>query len=159
MGVCYRCAFHGEKYATRHQHSIGKPRGAVVYCTSICEHNNHPFLPSSPTLSNMKLSKYIFLLPASVEKVSKRFDVRPLRDSELFVLYSIQYLPSDCSQQSILRHARNMHHPISEPSVSLAVKFLSSAGFITYQDNKLALAPLGREYLSAIRRFLLNKRL
>lgn len=107
----------------------------------------------------MKLSKYIFLLPAAVDKVSKRFGVRTLRDTELFVLYSIQYLPSDCSQQSILRHARSMHHPISEPSVSLAVKHLSTTGFITYQDNKLALAPLGREYLSAIRRYLLNKRL
>ena len=149
---------------TRNESGIGDSEMEICMADAVAnpsprKHNNPPFLPSPLNPSNMKLSKYVFLLPSAVEKVSKRYDVRTIRDTELFVLYSIQYLPSDCSQQSIIRHAKHMNNPISVPSVSLAVKYLSSVGFITYQDNKLALSPLGREFLSGIRRFLLNKRL
>lgn len=107
----------------------------------------------------MKLSKYVFLFRAAVEKVSTRYGVHTLTDREIFILYSIQYLPMNISQQSVLRHARNMNYPLSAGTLSTSVSLLVNEGLIDYQDNKLSLSPLGREYLSAIRRFLLNKRL
>jgi hypothetical protein len=52
-----------------------------------------------------------------------------------------------------------MGHPISVGALYNSVNTLSSLSLIHIQDYKLSLAPLGREYLSAIRRYLLNKRL
>jgi hypothetical protein len=107
----------------------------------------------------MKVQKYVFHFRGAVDKVAKRYGIRPPHDSEMFVLYAIQYIPFECSQQTILRHANSVGYPISHTSIFKAVNYLLSVGLITYQDSKLALAPLGREYLSAIRRYLLNKRL
>lgn len=107
----------------------------------------------------MKLPKYVFHFRAAIDKVAARYGIRPPHDSEMFVLYSIQYIPHDCSQQAVIRHASNVRYPISHTAISTAVHYLSSVGLITYLDNKLSITPLGREYLSAIRRYLLNKRL
>lgn len=118
-----------------------------------------PFPLNQSKPKPMKISKYIFFLPHAVDVVSKRFDVPCPSPSYLFVLYTIQYLPFNCSQQSILRHSKRVRFPISAASVSLAVNLFVSCGLVDYIDGKYSLAPRGREYLSAIRRYLLNQRL
>jgi hypothetical protein len=52
-----------------------------------------------------------------------------------------------------------MGHPISQGSISESLSLLSAADLVHVHDMRISLAPLGREYLSAIRRYLLNKRL
>lgn len=118
-----------------------------------------PFSSPDSKPQTMKLTKYVFLFPSAVEKVSNRFNVPYFSASYMFVLYTIQYLPNDCTQKGILRHAKRMNYTISPTSVSLAVSQFLSVGFIDIVDARLSLAPLGREYLSAIRRYLLNQRL
>jgi hypothetical protein len=107
----------------------------------------------------MKIQKVVFLLPSAVEVVSKRFDIPSLSHHEIFVIYSIQYLPMNSIQASILRHASRCGYVISNASVSRSVDALHSYGLISLDNGRFALSPLGREYLSAIRRYLLNKRL
>jgi len=107
----------------------------------------------------MKLNKYIFLLPSAVVKVSRRYEVPELSFHDLFVLYAVAYLPEGIRQISIVRHAKRMGHPISQGSISESLSLLSAADLVHVHDMRISLAPLGREYLSAIRRYLLNKRL
>ncbi len=98
-------------------------------------------------------------MPSAIIKVSRRFDLPELSASDIFVLYSIAYLPEGIRQSGVQRHAKRMGHPISVGALYNSVNTLSSLSLIHIQDYKLSLAPLGREYLSAIRRYLLNKRL
>ena len=113
-----------------------------------------PFKPKS-----MKIQKVLFFLPAANQKVSKRFGFEPLTTHELFMLYAIQYIPSNCSQQAILRHARDCDYTLSEPSVSRYTYTLRDRGLIEFVDGRISLSSLGRDYLSSLRRFLLNRRL
>jgi hypothetical protein len=107
----------------------------------------------------MKLPKYVFLFPSAVEFVSKRFDLPVFSTGQLFVLYSLQYLPFNCSQKSIVRHAKRMNYAISPATISVSVNSFIDLGLVAVEDGKYSLSPLGREYLSGIRRYLLNKRL
>lgn len=113
-----------------------------------------PFKPNY-----MKIQKVLFFLPAANQKVSKRFGFEPLTTHELFILYSVQYMPSNCSQQAILRHARDCDYTLSEPSVSRYTYSLRDRGLIDFVDGRISLSSLGRDYLSSLRRFLLNRRL
>lgn len=107
----------------------------------------------------MKIQKVLFFLPSANQKVSKRFGFEPLTTHELFILYSVQYMPSNCSQQAILRHARDCGYTLSEPSVSRYTYTLRDRGLIDFVDGRISLSSLGRDYLSSLRRFLLNRRL
>jgi len=98
-------------------------------------------------------------MSAAVDKVSNRFGIEPPTDHELFVLYSVNYLPMNSSQMAILRHASKCGYPISASSVSRYIHALHSKGFIALVQERFTITSLGREYLSAIRRYLLNKRL
>lgn len=107
----------------------------------------------------MKIQKVLFLLPAAIEKVSRRFGIPTLTPHETFVIYAISYLPSDSYQMALVRFADSLGYPISEPTISRSVRYLADYGLVHITNYRFSLAPLGREYLSAVRRYLLNKRL
>jgi hypothetical protein len=107
----------------------------------------------------MKIEKVLFHLPSANEKVSRKFGIEPLTHHELFVLYAVNYLPMDSSQMAILRHASNCHYIISPASVSRYIHSLHSKGLIALNQERFTISSLGREFLSAVRRYLLNKRL
>ena len=107
----------------------------------------------------MKLLKYVFLMPQAVDFITRKYGIPYLTPSYMFVLYTIQYLPSDCSQQAIIRHAKRLSHTISPTTISLAVNLYIQHELVDLVDGRLSLAPRGREFLSAIRRYLINKRL
>lgn len=107
----------------------------------------------------MKVYKYIFLHDFAMEKASTRFGIRPLSPSELFVLYSLSYLPASVSKQSLMRHAKRMHYRIGMTTLSDATNFLVSVSFVDADSFRYTISSLGRSYLSNIRRFLVNKRL
>lgn len=117
-----------------------------------------PLLPSFKP-NCMKIQKVIFHLPYANQKVSRRFGFEPLTTHELFIIYSVHYMPSNCSQQAILRHARDCGYTLSEPSVSRYTYTLRDRGLIDFVDGRISLSSLGRDYLSSLRRFLLNRRL
>lgn len=117
-----------------------------------------PFSPTNKPY-RMKIQKYIFLLPNAVDRVSNRFDVPVFSLTYLFILYSVQYMPFDCTQQGIIRHAKRMKYPIAASTISEALTLYKQIGFVDHVEGRYSLAPRGREYLSAIRRFLLNQRL
>ena len=107
----------------------------------------------------MKLQKYVFLLPQAIDRITKRYGMPYLSPSYIFVLYTIQYLPSSCTQQAIIRHAKRLSHTISPATISLAVNLFIQHELVDIVDGRFSLSPRGREFLSAIRRYLLNKRL
>lgn len=107
----------------------------------------------------MKIQKIVFLLPSAVEVASKRYGIPPLTPNEVFAIYSIQYLPMNTSQASLLRHASKLGYPITNATISRSVHALHSYELIQLDAGRFSISPRGREFLSAIRRYLLNKRL
>lgn len=98
-------------------------------------------------------------MPQAIDRICKRYGIPFLSPSYIFVLYTIQQLPSNCSQQAIIRFAKRLSHTISPATISLAVNLYIHHELVDLVDGRLSLAPRGREFLSAIRRYLLNKRL
>jgi DNA-binding PadR family transcriptional regulator len=107
----------------------------------------------------MKIQKVIFLLPSAVIKVSKRHGIPPLTNHEVFIIYAVSYLPMASYQMAIYRFAERLGYPISEPTISRSIHTLADYGLVTIDNYKFSITPLGREYLSGVRRYLLNKRL
>lgn len=128
-----------------------------VFVWLLTQLQQHPFPPSIK--KSMKIQKVLFYLPSANQKVSKRFGFEPLTPIELFILYSVQHMPSNCSQQAILRHAHSCGYTLSHPSVSRYTYSLRDRGLIDFVDGRISLSSLGRDYLSSLRRFLLNRRL
>lgn len=127
-------------------------------CVCVPPYNN-PLLLILLQSIPMKFNKYIFLMHHAVERVSSRMGVKHWSPQELFVLYSIQYLPMSSNQSAIIRHAKRMCYPIGQSTISEAVTNLREHGLIEVSDGRHSLSHIGREYLSSIRRFLINKRL
>ena len=98
-------------------------------------------------------------MPQAVKTVSSRFGVKPWSPHELFVLFSIYYLPTDINQSAIIRHAKRMGYPIGQSSVSEALTLFKAYELVDVVGGRYCISAFGREYLSALRRYLINKRL
>lgn len=108
----------------------------------------------------MKIDKYIFLIPASVEMACTRLGIsRPLTYNELFTLYAIKYIPFPPSQRHIVAHAKSMRHPIASNTIAVALMFLTSEGLLTMESKRYTITWKGREFFSYVRRYLVHKRL
>jgi DNA-binding PadR family transcriptional regulator len=106
----------------------------------------------------MKIEKYIFHLPEAMRVASVRMDVRPLKEYEVLVLYVIRhYFP--ITFMGVLRKIESFYRPIAFQSIHNALHYLKSIGFIEQNLKSYSLSPLGREYLSLVRRYLLHKRI
>jgi DNA-binding PadR family transcriptional regulator len=108
----------------------------------------------------MKLEKYIFNLPKAVKLASTRTGVsRPLIPSELFLLYAIKRLPPPCTQTHLQRFSDRVHNPVTLNTIHKGLNNLVEYGFIERDVRSYSISPLGREFLSYIRRYLINVRL
>lgn len=107
----------------------------------------------------MKLEKYIFCLPAAMSMASTRLGIDELRNSELFILYAIHYLPIPPTQYAIRRHAARFHAPLSPASLSNGIAHLLTLNLISYTQQRYYLTHQGRDYLHYVRRYLVHKRL
>lgn len=105
----------------------------------------------------MKLDKYILFLPAANDLAAKRTKVRPLSTHNLAVLYAIKQRP--IGFKALLNYLHSCFYPIAETTMHYSLDYLLSIQFIERTGKAYTIAPLGREYLSLIRRYLLNKRL
>lgn len=122
---------------------------------------HHP-LPITPTTyQQMKLEKYIFNLPKAVKLASTRTGTpRPLIPTELFLLYAIKRLPNPCTQTHLQRFSAIVYNPLTLNTIHKGLCYLVEYGLIERDALKsYSLTPLGREYLSYIRRYLINVRL
>lgn len=106
----------------------------------------------------MKLQKYVFLMPRAIEWSSDKIGIRSLRMSEVFILYSCDYLPHT-SYSSLVRHGKNFGYPISLPTISESLRSLVSMELLENVGKSYVLTWKGREFLSRVRRYLLNVRL
>ena len=157
--MCWLCRIHRGNGIPCNDNELRNQWGKMGVVVRVFHHTITPSPLSSPNYLVMKIQKIVFLLPAAVEVASKRFGVPPLTPNEVFTIYSIQYLPMNTSQASILRHASKLGYPITNATISRSVHTLHSSGLIQLEEGRYSISPLGREYLSSIRRFLINKRL
>lgn len=108
----------------------------------------------------MKLEKYIFNLPKAIRLASTRTGVsRPLIPSELFLLYAIKRLPNPCTQTHLQRFSASVHNPITLNTIHKGLLYLVEQQLIERNQKSYSISPLGREYLSYIRQYLINVRL
>lgn len=107
----------------------------------------------------MKLEKYLFFLPEASRLASVRCNCKPLSQSELTILFILK-LYSPIREGAMLRKLSSFYHPFTRPTVSLALRVLLSYELAERQPTiGYSISPLGREYLSYVRRYMLNRRL
>lgn len=108
----------------------------------------------------MKLEKYIFSLPKALRLASTRTGVsRPLYPTELFLLYAIKRLPDPCTQTHLQRFSAHVHNPITLTTIHKGLMYLVEQELVERNLKSYSISPLGREYLSYIRQYLINVRL
>lgn len=105
----------------------------------------------------MKIDKYVLFMPAANVKACKRLNVRPLSAHNIALLYAIKQKPINYS--AIMEYFISIAFDISDTTIHYSLQYLLSIQFIERTGKAYTIAPLGREYLSLIRRYLLNKRL
>lgn len=116
------------------------------------------FLDHIENRYTMKLQKYMFMMPRAVEWSSDKLGIRTLRTSEVFILYSIDYLPRS-TYSSLIRHGESCSYPISLPTISSGLRSLVSMELIQNDGGVYVLTWKGRDFLSRVRRYLINVRL
>jgi hypothetical protein len=108
----------------------------------------------------MKLEKTIFYLPKAIRLASTRTRIsRPLYPTEIFLLYAIKRLPNPCTQSHLQRFSESVHNPITLTTIHKGLTYLIEQRLIDRNIRSYSLSPLGREYLSYIRQYLINIRL
>ena len=108
----------------------------------------------------MKLEKYIFCLPKAIRLASTRTRIsRPLYPTELFLLYALKRLPNPCTQTHLQRFSASVHNPITLTTIHKGLMYLIDQQLIERNLKSYSLSPLGREYLSYIRQYLIHVRL
>lgn len=112
--------------------------------------NHHP----------MKIEKYIFCLPKAMRLASTRTGIsRPLYPTEIFLLYALKRLPSPCTQSHLQRFCASVYNPLTLTTIHKGLMYLLEQELIERNLKSYSLSPVGREYLSHIRRYLINVRL
>lgn len=107
----------------------------------------------------MKIDKYVFLYGKANDLYSRKYgSSRPLNQCETFVLYAIRYLNTP-RVTTILSHAASCFYTVSYVYVNRSLKFLCDIEFIKREGLVYSLTYKGRDYLSGVRRYLLNRRL
>ena len=132
---------------------------ADAECSSWCSRigNNPPSHPPSPP-PLMKIAKYVFFLSQANENASKRCRISRVTPVALFVLYTIQVHPR-ADRPALRRHIDRIGYRVKWHTISCAIEECRTKGLIDLQDHVHTLTPLGREFLSIVRHFLLNKRI
>lgn len=106
----------------------------------------------------MKIEKVLLCLDEAITVSAKKVGVRPATRLQLSVLYAIVRL-QPCRNISIYNYLSKHKPDISPVTVSTSLQYLEKQGLILRSLQSFSISPLGREYLSRIRKYLLNKRL
>lgn len=106
----------------------------------------------------MKIEKYVFCLPHATKYASKKIGVRPLRPTEIQTLYCIRRLGT-ATNATIIQYLRKYQNNGNDNAVSFALRDLTALGLIIKDDRKYTLNFSGREWMSLVRRYMVNIRL
>jgi DNA-binding PadR family transcriptional regulator len=106
----------------------------------------------------MKLDKYLLWFQQANATAAKRLHIPALPAHQLAVLMIIKRAAAIRYSviQSKLKQLGKTHH---DSYISRSLNALLSSGLIQRSNHLYTITPSGREYLSSIRQFLLNKRL
>ena len=107
----------------------------------------------------MKIEKVLYMLPHAMELASKRLGIRTLRESELTVLYVIRNAGVPPGKCAIHRYLGKMKHPASYVTVHHACDWLVEVGLIERSGTKYSLSYRGKDYLHAVRRYMIHRRI
>ena len=107
----------------------------------------------------MIVDKYILFWDGAVARVSQRFGIPTLSRSQLFCLYVVKRSHLPPSATFVIRRARAAGYPVSSRTIYLCLAELVGYGLLSLTDGRYSITPTGREFINAIRRYLLNKRL
>jgi len=106
----------------------------------------------------MKIEKYVFHLPEALRLASVRLGIRPLTENELLILFVVRHF-YPITFMAVLRKIESFYRPISYQSIHKGLAYLKSVELINLSQRSYSISPLGREYLSLVRRYLLHKRI
>lgn len=107
----------------------------------------------------MKIEKYIFCMPKAVKFASRKVGlVSILSPTNLQVLYAVRRL-SLSTNATIIHYLRKMQNTAPENNISASLRDLTAMDLIQRDTHGYSLSPTGREFLSLIRRYLVNVRL
>ena len=133
-----------------------------ITCTSFttchpasCHHRSIALHPIQPA---MKIDKYILCFDHANQLAAKRLQLHPATPVELQILITLKRLIS-ASPASIRNYLRKHHNTGGEITVKRCLSRLLQDNLINKSSTSYSLSPIGREYLSHIRRNLLHKRL
>lgn len=109
----------------------------------------------------MKLEKYIFCFTSANYRASQRTGVPLLHMTQLRYLYGLRRLGvvSQASLSDFIYHHRVDTNRRDNRATWNDLDVLVTRGLASRENRRYSITPLGREYLSHIRQYLLNKRL
>lgn len=106
----------------------------------------------------MKVDKYVLLFPSAVRRVSKRMGIPPPNRHQLCVLYILRRRGL-LRFSAIIRMLESYGISPSEKALSASLTALLSSELIIRSPDGYIVSNTGREFISYVRSFLLNKRI
>jgi hypothetical protein len=109
----------------------------------------------------MKIEKYIFCFGSANHRASKRTGIPPLTNTQLRYLYALRRLGT-ISQVGLSDYVYGFRtHVIRRDNRATwnELDILVRRGLAIREKQRYTITTLGREYISHIRNYLLNKRL
>jgi hypothetical protein len=123
---------------------------------------NHPYEPTtSKNTQPMKPEKYYLMGDAANYRASRRIGVRPLSDSQLRYLYASRRLGRS-SISHLTGYVNGFRPHVVVPDVRNSWNTLNTLvqlGLLIREGKYYSISSTGREYLSYLRNYLVNKRL
>lgn len=110
------------------------------------------------TFASMIVEKYVLCLQTACDKVGKRMGIsKPANLSDLAVMFAMKRSPAN-NYAGIYRYI-SARKAFTETTMKNSMTYLLDNDLARKDDRQYFLTPKGMEYLSAIRRYLLNIRL
>lgn len=107
----------------------------------------------------MKIEKYVFCFPKALKFACKKLGISAIiSPTNLQVLYAIRKLGLS-TNATIIYYLRKMQNVAPDNNISISLRDLTNLGLIERDDHGYSLSSSGREFLSLIRRYLVNVRL
>jgi hypothetical protein len=106
----------------------------------------------------MIIDKYILWFRRANEVAARRLSMPPLSDHQLTVLMLVKR-GKLVKLSVVMSHMEKLGKISADFYCSLSLKHLVKHGLVSKESVWHSITPKGREYLSYIRHFLLNKRL
>lgn len=106
----------------------------------------------------MKVDKYVLFFPSAVRRISKRMGIPPPSHHQICVLYLLRRRGL-LRFSAIVKLLESYGISPSEKTLSFSLTALLSSELIVKSSDGYIVSNTGREFISYVRSFLLNKRI